>query len=119
MSEPEQPADVWDAVPPGGGWQGGGQAPQMPSGYGYPPPYYYQPYPVRRTNGFSIAALVCGICGFVYLIPAILGIVFGVIAIRQIKRDGTDGRGMAIAGLVTGLCWFALLAFIILMALSQ
>jgi len=94
----------------------------MPPGYGYPPPaapHYYQPYPVRRTNGLSVAALVCGICGFIYFIPAILGIVFGVIAIRQIKRDGTDGRGMAIAGLVTGMCWLALLGLLVLLVIPR
>jgi hypothetical protein len=88
------------------------------TGYGYPPPgmapYYYPGYPAKRTNGLAIAALVCGICGFLYFIPAILGIVFGIIAVRQTKRDGTDGRGMAIAGIVTGTLWLALLALIVL-----
>ena len=70
-------------------------------GYGYPPPprgyYGYPPVPARRTNGLAIAALVCGVCGFIYLVPAILGILFGCISLRQIRREGTDGRGMATA----------------------
>lgn len=128
MTEPDQPvpgpADPWqsvphDAAPPP---QPGPGGPGYP-GYGYPPPgmqpYYYQGYQPRRTNGMAIAALVCGICGFIYLIPAILGIVFGIIAVRQTKRDGTDGRGMAIAGIITGACWIALLGLIILIAVSS
>src|SRR6185437_11362391 len=65
VSEPEQPANMAVASPDAP-WPGVGQAPRMPPGYGYPPPaapHYYQPYPVRRTNGLSVAALVCGICG--------------------------------------------------------
>lgn len=116
MSGTNPNQDPWDAVPgaPGGG-----------PGYGYPPPqaapppYYYQPYPARRTNGLAIAAMVCGICGFLYLIPAILGIVFGCVAVRQVKRDGTEGRGMAIAGIAVGTSWLALVAVIILLVVAS
>ncbi|WP_396882481.1 DUF4190 domain-containing protein [Mycobacterium sp. SMC-4] len=52
--------------------------------------------PVVKTNGMAIAALVCA------LVLAPLGIVFGHIALSQIKRTGEDGRGLAIAGLVIG-----------------
>jgi hypothetical protein len=54
-----------------------------------------------------------------YFIPAILGIVFGIIGVRQAKRDGTDGRGMAIAGIVTGSLWLALLALVVLIVISS
>jgi len=117
VSESEQPAgDPWQSVP-GGSVSPPPGAP-IPPGYGYPPPgtmppYYYPGYQVRRTNGLAIAALVCGICGFIYLVPAILGIVFGSVALRQTKRDGTDGRGMAIAGIVTGSAWVALVVVVI------
>jgi peptidyl-prolyl cis-trans isomerase B (cyclophilin B) len=82
----------------------------MPAGA----PYYYQAYPSSKTNGLAIAALVCGICGFIYLVPAILGVVFGCISLRQIRRDGTDGRGMAITGIVTGSLWLALVVAIVI-----
>jgi Domain of unknown function (DUF4190) len=88
-------------------------------GYGpYPPPGamppYYQPgyQQQRRTNGLSVASMVCGICGFVYLVPAVLGIIFGIIALRQINRDRNDGKGMAIAGIITGSLW--LIGFVVL-----
>lgn len=55
--------------------------------------------------GYSIASLVCGIlglicccCGFFGLVPAIAGIVLGIISI---KKD-CEGQGMAIAGIVCG-----------------
>jgi uncharacterized membrane protein len=76
------------------------------------PPYHHPGYQQRRTNGLSIASLVCGICGFLYLVPALLGIIFGVVALRQINRDRNDGRGMAIAGIVTGSLW--LIGFVVL-----
>jgi hypothetical protein len=113
VSESEQ-QDPWAAVPP----QNPAGPPAPPPGYAYPPPppgvyYGYAPMQVRRTNALAIAALVCGICGFLYVVPAILGIVFGCIALRQIRREGSDGRGMAIAGIVTGIAW---LVFVVVIA---
>ena len=105
---PGYPADQAYAGQPG--------QPGMP---GQPAPGYYQGYPVgypympgyvnqNSTNGMSIAALVCGICGFIYGIPAILGIIFGCISLSQIKQRGQQGRGMAIAGIVIGALWLLL-----------
>lgn len=109
MSEAET-QDPWESVPR----QDPAGAPSPPPGYGFPPAappmgyYGYPPFAVRKTNALAIASLVCGICGFIYVVPAILGIVFGVIALQQIRRDETDGRGMAIAGIATGGSWLAL-----------
>jgi hypothetical protein len=63
-------------------------------GYGYPQP--------KNNNGFAIAALICGVTGFLFCLPAPLGVVFGLVARSQIKRSGQGGNGMAIAGLVLG-----------------
>lgn len=49
------------------------------------------------TNGFAVAALVLGLVG-----GSLLAVVFGHIALSQIRRIGQHGRGMAIAGLVLG-----------------
>jgi len=62
----------------------------------------------RRTNGLAIASMVCGICGLVIpwvgFILAILGIIFGGVAISQTQKDPSlGGRGMAIAGMVCGI----------------
>jgi len=125
VSESEQPpADPWESVPnaaappgaPGVGGPGPGYGAFPPPGT--MPPYYYPGYQVKRTNGLAIASLVCGICGFLYLIPAILGIIFGLVALRQTKRDGADGKGMAIAGIVTGSAWLALFVLIIVLVVS-
>jgi Domain of unknown function (DUF4190) len=112
--------DPWASVPgasippphPGApGPPGPGYGPYPPPG---PMPPYYQPgyQQRRRTNGLSVASMVCGICGFMYLVPAVLGIIFGIIALRQINRDGNDGKGMAIAGIITGSLW--LIGFVVL-----
>ena len=74
----------------------------------------YPPYgpPARGTNGFAIASLVCSIvaCG----VGSVLGIVFGHIARRQIRRTGEGGNGLAIVGMVVGYVGVAALATMIL-----
>ncbi|GAA1125828.1 hypothetical protein GCM10009651_06220 [Microbacterium natoriense] len=51
----------------------------------------------RPTNGLAIATLILGICGF-----AILPVILGHIALRQIRERGDAGTGLAITGLVLG-----------------
>jgi hypothetical protein len=66
----------------------------------YPPPYGYgYGYPVRRTNGMAIAALI------MIFVFSPLAIVFGFIARHQIRRTGEDGDGMAIAGIAVGIAF--------------
>jgi peptidyl-prolyl cis-trans isomerase B (cyclophilin B) len=74
--------------PPGHDWWG--QPPQPAPGF-YPPVY-----PPQQTNSMAIVALVSA------LVFAPLGIVFGHIALSQIRRSDEDGKGLAIAGLVIG-----------------
>ncbi|MEV6395219.1 DUF4190 domain-containing protein [Streptomyces sp. NPDC051907] len=64
-----------------------------PSAPGWQPYPQYAPKP-PPVNGLSIASLVVGI---VCCVPP-LGLVFGLIALGQIKRKGQRGTGMAIAG---------------------
>ena len=54
------------------------------------------------TNGLAIAALVLGIL-WLCAIGSVLAIVFGFVALNQIKRSGQGGRGLAIAGIVLGI----------------
>lgn len=49
-----------------------------------------------RTNTLAILALIFAFFG------SVLGIVFGHVALSQIKRTGEQGRGLAVAGLVIG-----------------
>jgi NO-binding membrane sensor protein with MHYT domain len=53
--------------------------------------------------GFAIASFVCSIVGFIVPLLSILGIIFGFIALDEIK-DCTrgSGRGMAKAGVIIG-----------------
>ena len=127
-----QPTDgsPWDAVPPPEApaqpYPGYSQAPDygvapygsVPGPGGYPNPAGYGPgYGPVSTNGMSIAALVCGICGFLCGIPAVLGIIFGFVGLSQAKRTGQRGRGMAIAGIVCGILWIGL--FVVSIATSH
>jgi hypothetical protein len=124
------PGDPWGSVPArsglpqyGASQPGAPQygAPQYGPPPGYPPQYPYgYPYgypPRGGTNGMAIAAMVCGICGFLCLVPGIVGIILGFISLPQIKRSQQSGRGMAIAGIVVGALWIVL--FIVLIAVSS
>ncbi|SDU16130.1 DUF4190 domain-containing protein [Jiangella alkaliphila] len=91
------------AVPPG---------PAQYPAYGQPPHGQYPPTygqhtwpaapPPRKpdTNGFAIAAFVCGLLP---LIP--LAIVFGIIALGQTAGRRQDGRWYAIVGIVAASVW--------------
>lgn len=88
----------------------GGQAPPA----GYVPAMVSSAVDTRpaseRTNTMAILALVFGLMG------GWLGILFGHIALSQIKRTGERGEGMANAGLILG--YLALVAGLILIALT-
>lgn len=53
------------------------------------------------TSGLAIASLICGLFGFLCL-PAIAGLICGIIASREIRKSGgrRKGAGLAIAGIV-------------------
>ena len=78
-----------------------------------PPPYGYNAYPMmpmqqapQGTPGLAIAALICGLLGWIPFwigfILCILAIIFASIVLSQ-TRSGQPGRGLAITGLVFGL----------------
>ncbi|MDO4709602.1 MAG: DUF4190 domain-containing protein [Pseudomonadota bacterium] len=75
-------------------------------------------YP-RQTSGLAICSLVCGILGFFTGISAIIAIITGHMARREIRRNPEryDGDGMAVAGLVTGYLVVALYLIAILVML--
>ena len=50
----------------------------------------------------AIASLVCSLLGWLCLIGPILGLIFGFVALNQIKQTGQRGRGMALAGIIIG-----------------
>jgi hypothetical protein len=63
----------------------------------------------------AIAGFVLGLLGFAG-ITAILGIVFGSVALSRIRRTAQEGKGLAIAGIVLGSCWLAF--FVILFVIG-
>jgi hypothetical protein len=67
----------------------------------------------------AIASLVSSLVGLLCCgIGPVLGIVFGVIALNQIKQSGQSGRGMAIAGIaISGVIIAAGIVFGIIAAL--
>ncbi|MER5628487.1 MmpS family transport accessory protein [Streptosporangium sp. NPDC002544] len=77
-----------------------------PPGYGQqPPPGYGYGYaaPPPKTNGLAVASLVLGLTGFITCgFTSILAVVFGHVALGQIRRDRTDGHSMALAGVILG-----------------
>lgn len=76
------------------------------------------PVAVAQQRTLSISALVLGLCsmvfGWVFGVVPIIGIVFGVIALRQEPA----GRPMAIAGLVTSAIGLLLVAVLFLLPLA-
>jgi hypothetical protein len=73
----------------------------------------------RRTNGYAVAALVCGaaqpLTGMVTTIPAI---VFGHVARRQIRQTGEDGRALATWGLILGWAGAAAVTLLVLLIMA-
>lgn len=65
-------------------------------------------------NGLAVASLVLGIL-WLYWLGSILAIIFGHVALNQIRRNphGSQGKGMAIAGLVLG--YAGIVVFVILL----
>ncbi|WP_120270926.1 DUF4190 domain-containing protein [Mycolicibacterium novocastrense] len=90
---------------------------QPPVGYGYS--YGYDPYrPIRPagTNGMAIGSLVSSLVGvFCCGVTCIVGVILGVMAMRETKRTGQDGYGIALAGtIIGGLAVAGFLVYILL-----
>jgi len=100
------PPPVW---PPTGAMPPPGTPPPVPvvtyPAYASPSPYGGQP--VRPTqNGLGVAALVLSILGIVGCIPLIggvLGIVFGILGMKNADKGIANNKGMAKAGLIIGI----------------
>ena len=94
---PYSPAPAFPGQAPGGGYQP-------------PAPGYWQPapapgfVPVTRTNGLAIASLVLGIL-WLFWLGSLVGLVLGLVALKQIKDRHQGGRGIAIAGVVLSVLW--------------
>jgi hypothetical protein len=89
-----------------------------PAGYYYPGVYDpYRPTKPPGTNGKAIAALVTSLVGLLCCgLPSIVGLILGVIGIRETKRTGQDGYAIALIGTIIG--GLALAGWVIYLLLS-
>ncbi|MCU1681970.1 MAG: hypothetical protein JWQ81_2709 [Amycolatopsis sp.] len=76
-----------------------------------------QPKP-EGNNGFAVASLICGILSFSGILM-ILAVVFGCLALAQIRRNGQDGRKLAIVGLSAAGAWLLGIIIIVAVAVSN
>ena len=113
-------------VPPESGfaepWRTSASAADPFAAPSYPPgPYGSSYYPTAAklgTNGMAIASMVLGIL-WVYWIGSILALVFGYVALSQIKSTRQSGRGMAIAGVVLGWVGVGTLVLLIIIGIAS
>src|SRR5690606_22332988 len=68
-------------------------------------------------NGMAIAAMILGIVGACNPI-GVLGLIFGMIAKKQIRENGDQGEGFAVTGIVLGWIGVASIVFWILYILA-
>jgi Domain of unknown function (DUF4190) len=60
------------------------------------------PPPGAATNRMAVASLVCSLFGWLCIVGPLLGLIFGLVALHQIRETGQRGRGMALAGIMIG-----------------
>jgi Domain of unknown function (DUF4190) len=90
----------------------------MPTpGYPYGPGPAYLPSASPTTNGMAIASLVLGIL-WIYWIGSLLALVFGYIALKQIRRRNEAGRGLALAGVILGWVGAAFLVLVVILVIA-
>lgn len=118
------PAPGWPAAAPSPGDAapaGYAAAPGGPAQPGYGEPaaaWAVQAASPAGRSGLAIASFVLGLLGIIG-ISAILGIVLGIVALRQLRGTLQTGRQLAIAGVVLGSLWIAGgIAVIVVVALT-
>ena len=114
---PSSESDSGAANPSG---EAGSQQPNntYPGG-GSVPPNYSQPYAQQygymppaanqQCNGFAIAGFVCS------FFTSIIGLIFSIIGLNQIKRQGGKGKGLAIAGIIISVAKLGIYLLLIVM----
>jgi hypothetical protein len=108
---------VPQGAPASAGGPYGGQIPPQ----GYLP---YTPYggpAIKRNNGLAVASLVCACAGFLFIVPGVLGVIFGFIARSQIRQSrGTQGGdGLALAGIIVGFAWIGLFLILVIVGATN
>jgi hypothetical protein len=104
--------------------------PQPVAGYpgGYPG-YAANPYdPYRQgkplgTNSWAIAGFIVSLVSLVFCgVTSIIGLIIGIIAMRDTKRTGQDGYGLALAAVIIGaipiMLWLVYWLFFVMILTS-
>ena len=109
------PPPVYSAPYPGApGYPVAAGHPTYSGGYPYQTDPYdpYRPMKPPGTNGKAVAALVTSLAGVFFCgLPSIAGLILGLIAMRETRRTGQDGFGIALAGAIIGglaVAWWTL-----------
>ncbi|UCD20634.1 MAG: DUF4190 domain-containing protein [archaeon] len=68
-------------------------------------------YVAPKSQGTNTMAILGLIFAFVF---SILGLIFSIIALNQIKKSGEKGHGLAIAGLIISIAGMVLVAILML-----
>jgi hypothetical protein len=80
--------------------------PGQPGYPGYYPGAYdpYRPSKPPGTNGMAIASLVIALCSLILCCGAtgFIGVILGIVGMRESKRTGQDGYGIALTGVIIG-----------------
>lgn len=71
-------------------------------------PMHVQARPQARNNRMAVASLVLSLL-WLFGLGSVLAVVFGHVALRQIRESGELGRGLAIGGLAMGYLGTAVL----------
>ena len=86
------------------GYPAPGYAAQGYAAPGYPGAFVPSYAPLAPTNGLAVASMVVSVASlFLCLgLTGVVGLVLGIVALHQCRRDGTRGVGFATAGIVVG-----------------
>jgi hypothetical protein len=122
-AQPGTPPSPWQPAgpPPGYGTAGSSYGPAAEFGYpgslglpaaptGLPAAPTGLP-PRGKTSGWAIASFVLGL-----LCIVLLSVIFGIVALRRIKRLGQRGWGLAVAGLALSAAWVVVIVIVIVLA---
>ena len=101
---------------PGQAAGGGYQSPPVPGYWPQPPAPGF--VPVTRTNGLAITSLVLGVL-WLFWLGSLVGLVLGLVALKQIRDRNQGGRGIAIAGVVLSVLWLVGLVIAIIVGASK
>jgi hypothetical protein len=80
--------------------------PGQPGYPGYYPGAYdpYRPTKPPGTNGMAIASLVISLCSLIFCCGAtgFIGVILGIVGMRESNRTGQEGYGIALTGVIIG-----------------